>query len=1002
MALASWIRTWKRSIELRWERKQALLRKAVARCRSVRLGLEPLEDRWLLSAYVVTSTADDGSAGTLRDAINRANATGSTITEIDFNIGTAGSAQTINLASQLPAVTAKGVFINGLSQGGSGNTKHLITLNGTNAGSQSDGLLLQGASCTVSGLILSDFTNGIEVDGSNTIIGGTATGAGNIISANAGDGLLIDSGISGVQVQGNYIGTNTTGDIAQANNDGIVIGGNNNTVGGTVSGARNIISGNGGDDVQITGNSNQVLGNYIGTNAAGNAPLSDGTGIEIDSSNNTVGGTSPGAANLISGNGTQGVFLNGSGNQVLGNSIGTNAAGNAILTNGTGIEIDSSNNTVGGTASGAGNLISGNGNGIFISSGSGNRVLGNSIGTDAAGNSALANGNGIEIVSSNNIIGGTSPGAANLISGNGDGILLSSGSDSNQVLGNSIGTDAAGNATLANGSGIVIDSSNNTVGGTASGAGNLISGNTIEGVYLSGSSNLVLGNSIGTNAAGSAALANKVGILIDGNSNTVGGSGFGAANFISGNSSDGVLINGSGNQVLGNSIGTNPAGTAAVANGSGIMIDGSSNTVGGTSSGAGNLISGNTSDGVFISAGDNNQVLGNSIGTNPAGNAALANKVGIVIDGSGNTVGGTATEARNLISGNSNDGVLLDVFGSDNQVMGNYIGTDVTGAYAVANSVGVEVSGGSNTLGGTATGAGNVISGNSGDGVLLDSAGSGNQVMGNSIGTNVSSAALSNGHYGVNISGSTNSIGGSVASAGNTIADNTQGGVLVSKGSGNTIRLNSIFANGSTNTGPGITISNGANNDLAAPSLASALINSNTLTVSGSFVPPKASVSYVLNFYANLSGDAEGRVSLGSLTVTPNSTDTQSFTFTTTTTVTGTYPLITATLTDASGNSSSFSNGVTVANGPPTSPSSSYPPPNGPLLSSSPPILDVPPLLALINIFFGGGIETVNGNGTETLTDSLFGIPLLVETFDSSGNLMSVSLLGINVTFLFG
>jgi hypothetical protein len=190
MALASWVRTWKRSIELRWGLQQTLRRKAVARSRVVRPDLEPLEDRYLLSPYVVTSTADDGSAGTLRDAITQADKAGSTITEIDFNIGTAGSAQTISLTSQLPALTANGVFINGLSQGGSGNTKHLITLNGTNAGSKSDGLLLQGTKCTVSGLIVSDFTNGIEVDGSNNLIGGTATGAGDVISANAGDGVL--------------------------------------------------------------------------------------------------------------------------------------------------------------------------------------------------------------------------------------------------------------------------------------------------------------------------------------------------------------------------------------------------------------------------------------------------------------------------------------------------------------------------------------------------------------------------------------------------------------------------------------------------------------------------------------------------------------------------------------------------------------------------------------------------------------------------------------------
>jgi titin len=1016
MALASWVRNWKRSIEYRWQRQQSLRRKHVDRRRAVRPVLESLEGRWLLSTYVVISTADDGSQGTLRDAINQANAAGSTITEIDFNIATVGSSQSINLTSQLPTLTASGIFINGLSQGGSGSTTQLITLDGSNAASGSDGLLLQGTNCTVSGLIIENFSkNGIEVAGSNNTIGGTAAGAGDIISGNAGDGVLIDSNVSGVQVLGNLIGTNTAGDAAMANGDGIVIDGDSNTVGGTVPRAHNLISGNNGDGIHLNGSGNQVLGNYIGTNAAGNAALSNANGVEIDGSGNTLGGSGFGAGNLISGISSQGVLINGSGNQVLGNYIGTNAAGNAILANGNGIEVFSSSNTIGGTSSGAGNLISGNGNGILLSSGGdSNLLLGNSIGINAAGNAALANGSGIEIDSSNNTIGGTSSGAGNLISGNGNGIYATSGGSGNQVLGNSIGINAAGNAALGNGSGIEIDGSGNTVGGTTSGAANLISGNSIEGVFINGSGNQVLGNSIGTNATANAAVANRIGIVIGSSSNTIGGTASGTSNLISGNSLDGVLINGSGNQVLGNSIGTNAAGNAALANGTGIMINSSSNTIGGTTTGAGNLISGNSGDGVVISIGDGNQVLGNSIGTNPAGTAALANQIGVyLLSGSGNTIGGTTSGARNLISGNSKAGVLIDLLGINAQVMGNYIGTDVTGDLALANSVGIEVAGSSNTIGGTATGAGNLIWGNSGDGVLLDSASSDNQVLGNSIGTNASDIALGNGGYGVNISGSNNTIGGSVASAANIIADNTQGGVLVSAGgsnsitgggvtgSGNTIRLNSIYANGSNSAGPGITLGKDANNNLAAPNLVSAYLVGTTLTVNSSFAPPTANVSYVLDVYANLIGDAEGKVFLGSLTVTPTSTATQSFSFTTTTTVTGSNPLITVVLTDASGDTSSFSNGMIVSHTPPVSPPQFFPVPSGPRQTSLPPVLNMPPLLALIN-FFLGGIETINANGTETLTDSLFGMPLLVSTFDSSGQLMNVKFLGIDATFLFG
>jgi hypothetical protein len=974
-----------------------------------------LEDRWLLSAYVVTSAADSG-AGTLRDAIAQANAAGSTIAEIDFNIGTAGSAQTINLLSQLPALNApNAVYINGLSQGGAGNSVPLIELNGSGAGSGSDGLLLSGAGNTVSGLIIEDFnSNGIEVSGANNVIGGTAAGAGNVLSGNSNDGLLIDSAASGVLVEGNFMGTDVTGTKSVGNDyDGIEVDGSNNTIGGTVAGARNVISGN---DVHGSGNVGGVVigssasgvavqGNYIGTDVTGEKAIANVNGVYVAGNTNTIGGTTSGARNVISGNNGDGVVLAGtsdSGNQVLGNFIGTNTAGSAELHNGEGVYVAASNNTIGGTTSGARNIISGNnGDGVDIgSAASGVAVQGNYIGTDVTGASRVSNGgNGVAVAGSNDTIGGTAAGARNVISGSlsvAAGVVIYTPASGVTVQGNYIGTNAAGSAIIGNWDGIAVDNSNSTIGGTAAGAGNVISGNANDGVWLNASDVTVQGNSIGTNAAGNALIGGNgnAGIEVAVSDNTIGGTTSGARNIISGNAdSYGVVVDSgvSGVSVQGNYIGTDVTGTTAVPNGIGVIVEGSNNTIGGTATGAGNVISGNNargSDGVCIDSGVSGvAVQGNYIGTDATGTTAVANSIGVDVEGPNNTIGGTIAGAGNVISGNKNDGVVIDSSASGVAVEGNYIGTDVTGAKAIANVNGVYVAGNTNTIGGTTSGARNIISGNSTDGVLIDSDATGVAVQGNSIGTDVSGAALGNGHYGVNTSGSNNTIGGSVASAGNSIAYNSSGGVLVSTGSGNTIRLDSIFANGSTHAGPGITLSSGANNNLAAPALSSATISGSTLTVQGSFTAPAANVSYVLDFFANLAGDAEGKIYLGSLTMTPAKTGNMPFTFTTTTTVTGTHPLITATLTDASGDTSSFSNGVT-ASSPPSSP----PPASPPL-----PVLNVPPLLAFFNSLFGGGIETVNGNGTVTVTDSLFGIPVLVSTFDSSGNLVSVVWFGINI-----
>ncbi len=177
-----------------------------------------------------------------------------------------------------------------------------------------------------------------------------------------------------------------------------------------------------------------------------------------------------------------------------------------------------------------------------------------------------------------------------------------------------------------------------------------------------------------------------------------------------------------GNIIEGNFIGTDASGTAALANRQdGVYIKAPpGNTIGGTLPGARNVISGNTWSGVNIDFSSSmNLVQGNFIGTKANGTQALGNSFdGITEKGGGsNTIGGTAAGAGNVISGN-NGGMEIDSFNGMNLVQGNRIGTDVTGAAALGNlEGGVFIFDSNNTIGGTASGAGNVIAFNGGAGV---------------------------------------------------------------------------------------------------------------------------------------------------------------------------------------------------------------------------------------------------------------------------------------------
>jgi titin len=269
-----------------------------------------------------------------------------------------------------------------------------------------------------------------------------------------------------------------------------------------------------GSAVVLSGTGNVVEGNFIGTDVTGMAkPQVNVYGVLVHGSSNRVGGTAPESRNLISNN-ISGVGLFGTDNRVEGNLIGATADGHASLPNSLeGISVQAHRNLIGGLAPGAGNVISGNANpdaasqfGILISGGTGNLVQGNFIGTDVEGDDPLPNDVGVGIPwpqANRNVVGGSAPGAGNVISGNTyDGVVLYLGTRDNVVQGNLIGPDASGSGTLGNGfDGVFVnDATGNHV------VANTLRGNGIAAVAMvdpGSASNWITRNAIsGSNGLG--------------------------------------------------------------------------------------------------------------------------------------------------------------------------------------------------------------------------------------------------------------------------------------------------------------------------------------------------------------------------------------------------------------------------------------------------------------------------------------------------------------------
>jgi len=497
------------------------------------------------------------------------------------------------------------------------------------------------------------------------------------------------------------------------------------------------------------------------------------------------------------------------------NYIGLTPRGTALGNRGDGVYVaaQSSGDDIGvnpkRTTGYVANVISGNsGNGVSLHGSSGNTIASNRIGTDPLGRTALPNaGNGIWIAggSQNNEIGGTAfvdtatgqannptgnkgtvtpvfvvPPLGNLVSGNRkNGIRIDTGSQSNVLNGNFIGTNAGGDAAIPNvKDGVAIDGANaNSLIGCKFRNNpfvyyNVSSGNGGNGVHVTDSDDVVIqGNFFGVGANNTNIVPNKGdGILVDGSSaGTVVGGVIPLGNVSAGNSLNGIEVadTASGFTTFNTFGGLLAFKGAAPNGGDGLLIT----STGGNQTVRTNVFSGNTGNGIEI-AGDASGVTVDPdiAGLTTAGNALLPNGAnGLLVDGTahGNTIGGYTQSVipQDTFSGNRGYGILIAEQAYDIQIFNSYIGTNVRGSMAMPNvlgGIGVARSAKNVTIGGRTTDPTqprqNVISGNYGNGVTLGPGSSYVKVIANYIGitSNAKNRLVNSGKPVVVDAGSTN------------------------------------------------------------------------------------------------------------------------------------------------------------------------------------------------------------------------------------------------------
>jgi len=357
------------------------------------------------STYTVTSVADSDT-GTLRAAITQANSHAGADT-IAFDPSLSG--HRIKPLSVLPPLTDNGTTING-DLLGDGVPKIILDGSALSSGS---GLRVHGADCVIAGLVVYHFPLcAIELGGAST--------------------CTIRSCHLNVNLAGSAAVPTASGDF-----DGIVAyDANHCVIGGATAKDRNVIAsgvaatgtGHGGVFI-VTGDYNEISGNYFGIKR-------DGSGV-----------------------------------------LGTGCIGIVL---GWGDATSCSHNVVGGAAAGQRNLFGGVADGVCIAGpgASANVVSGNLFGLAPDGKTDLPISNeGVTIQNSQgNVVGGTTPGARNVFAGGSTGVMCAAGASDNKIQGNYFGTNAAGTAgrALAVGVEIAYQAGPQTIGGNTDAAGNFL------------------------------------------------------------------------------------------------------------------------------------------------------------------------------------------------------------------------------------------------------------------------------------------------------------------------------------------------------------------------------------------------------------------------------------------------------------------------------------------------------------------------------------------------
>ncbi|HEX7222348.1 MAG TPA: DNRLRE domain-containing protein, partial [Candidatus Limnocylindrales bacterium] len=852
--------------------------------------------------FTVTTTADAGS-GSLRQAILDANGAPGVDT-IVFAIPGAGE-QVIQPATALPVVTDAVVIDGGAQVDGSGLP--LVRIDGgADAAPSLYGLELDVASVGTSTVNKLAFTRW---------------------DSDTGAGLFVH-GIGTALLTGNLVGTDAAGSAGLGNDSGVIVE-NATLIGGATAGQANVISGNLGAGIRMLApvTDTAVIGNRIGTSPFGDDLGNGGAGISIEGAfDNVIGGTTTvDDGNVIAFNAKGVVVTSGTGNAIVANDIfsndglGIDLGDDGVTANDevTAYDSDTGANNLQnfpllttaevtpGLMTVSGEIFSSQGTTLSVEIFSSDACDGSGFGEggfyhgrlDVLTNSdgfaqfspsfGFAGAVGRAVTATATGPGGTSEFSACVTSTGSQSqpaqtFMVTTGSDTPADAGCTVADCTLREAITAANSSLNDPETVDRIEFAIPGVGvqtilpatelpAITDPVVIDGTTQPGFATAPLIFVDGTDASCGECGIDGLTVSSAGGGSTIRGLAIGDF--------DGwgiVFSEGSGSVVEESWVGLAPPLAAAAGNLSGgIQISNSSgNLIGGTEPAQRVYLGSNGAFGAQIAISglaSGNKVEGSYIGIGPDGGATFNTPSGVRISGgaSGNTIGGSSDEARgNLISGFSGVGVVLDSAGSGNVIAGNAIGID--GAEGAAPPIGVSVVDSPATVVGDDVsppgfanpGFGNVIGGAATAGISITGSSTGTKVTGNFVGTDRTGLIQVGNATGIHVFAVNNTIG-----PGNTVAYNAANGVeIVGEFSdGNRIVANSIFENG----GLGIDLQSFSNNDLDAPTLATAETIGATTTVEGTMSGTDG--TYFVEFFTNVACDGatggEGRTYVGFATV---------------------------------------------------------------------------------------------------------------------------------------